>query len=191
VLKLIYASSVFGPIDLEYDQPVIRVGNSEENDLVLMHPSIAPYHCTLVFRGETVLCLLPDVAIDSETELRNLAGPEFGAGDTLSIGDLQFTLAHSSRTVAVPERQNQDSKLVASDNGAATRTGKEPSQPRYYCTLCRAFVQPAEVKRVGLVGQAKHCLCPKCSRELEIRVDPEMAPSGHKKRSLRSWLPVV
>jgi hypothetical protein len=171
VLKLIYHSSVFGPIDLEYDRPVIRVGSSDDNDLVLLHPSIEAHHCTLAFRGEKVLYLPPSQATASQIGLRNQTGPEFGPGDALSIGALQFTVAHSSRTVAVPETRNQGSKTGASDSTAANTAGAEPIQPRYYCSHCRAFFHPAEVKRVGLVGHAKRCLCPKCSRLLE----PELA----------------
>ena len=102
MLKLIYHTAVFGPIDLEYARPVIRVGRNEDNDLVLRHPSVEPYHCRLVFRDESVLCLPPNQAIRSQTDLRGLNGLEFGPGDPIQIGDLQFSLAHSSKTVAVP-----------------------------------------------------------------------------------------
>ena len=166
VLKLIYHTAVFGPIDLEYDRPVIRVGGSEDNDLVLRHPSVEPYHCLLVFRGEKVLCLPPSEDIPSETDLPSLTGPELGAGDPIQIGELQFSLAHSSKTVAVPEAHRQGSTPGASEDDAAAGTGEQANQPRYYCAHCRAFIQDAEVKHVGLVGHAKRNLCPKCSRLL-------------------------
>jgi pSer/pThr/pTyr-binding forkhead associated (FHA) protein len=103
VLKLVYHTPVFGPIDLEYAGPVVRAGRSEDNDLVLRHPSVEPHHCLLVFRGEKVLCLAPGQAISSQTDLGSVTGPEFGVGDQISIGELQFTLAHSAQTVALPE----------------------------------------------------------------------------------------
>jgi hypothetical protein len=178
VLKLIYQTAVFGPIDLEYDRPVIRVGRSEDNDLVLRHPSVAPHHCLLVFRGEKVLCLPPSQAIPSEADLPSLTGLELGPGDPITIGDLQFSLAHSSRTVAVPDFQTQGS------TAAAIETGGKASQPRYYCTNCRAFIQNTEVKRVGLVGHAKRNLCPKCSRLLETEPEPQK-PSPKFRERLR------
>jgi hypothetical protein len=178
VLKLIYHTGVFGPIDLEYDRPVIRVGRSEYNDLVLRHPSVEPYHCWLVFRGEKVIWLPPSQAIPAETDLRGLTGPELGPGDTVMIGDLQFSLAHSARTVAVPEVHGQG----ASTGASATGTGEESSQRRYYCEHCRTFIPEAEVKRVGMVGHPKRNLCPNCSRLLEAELEPQAPPPDVKQR---------
>ena len=165
MLKLIYHTALFGPINLDYHRPVIRVGRSEDNDLVLRHPSVEPHHCLLVFRGEKVLCLPPSHASPAQTDLPSLTGPELGPGDPLRIGDLQFSLAHSSRTVAVPELHSLGSTAGASEGEAA-------NQRRYYCAHCRAFIQDAEVKHIGLVGHAKRDLCPKCSRVLET--EPEL-----------------
>jgi hypothetical protein len=180
VLKLIYHTVVFGPIDLEYDRPVIRVGSSEDNDLVLRHPSIEPHHCLLVFRGEKVLCLPPGQPIPLQTDLGTLTGQELGAGDSIAIGDLQFSLAHSSRTVAVPGVDGQDSSAGGSRDGAPTGPGENVAQQHYYCAHCQAFIQATRVKRLGLVGHAKRNLCPKCSHPLETKLTsqepaPEMA----------------
>jgi hypothetical protein len=158
MLKLIYHTAVFGPIDLEYEKPVIRVGRNEDNDLVLRHPSVEPYHCLLVFRSERVACLPPSEAVPSEADVRKAARAEFGVGEQLTIGELRFTLAHSSRTVAIPEVHPQEAMGEASP----------PPQGRYYCSTCRKYYLETEVKRVGLVGHAKRCLCPKCSRVLEL-----------------------
>jgi hypothetical protein len=184
VLKLIYHTAVFGPIHLEYDRPVIRVGRSEDNDLVLRHPSVEPHHCLLVFRGERVLCLSADQAISSETELGSLAGPEFGVGDQLRIGELRFSLAHSARTVAIPEAHGQDSRAGVSEGDSATRAGEVAGQDGYFCAHCREFIPIAAVRRVGLVGHAKRSLCPKCSRVLEGEPDPPkpLAGSGGRQR---------
>ena len=183
MLKLIYHTAVFGPIDLEYDRPVIRVGRSEDNDLVLRHPSVEPHHCLLVFRGDRVLCLPPSEAIDSETDLGSLTGPELGPGDPMRIGDLQFSLAHSSKTVAVPEIQSQGLTARVWEGEAATETGEEANQRQYYCAHCRTFIQEAEVKRVGLVGHAKRKLCPKCSGLLETEPEPQPPAPSFNKRS--------
>jgi hypothetical protein len=162
VLKLIFRTAVFGPIDLDYDRQVIRVGRSVDNDLVLPHPSVQPYHCLLVFRGEKVLCLPPDAPVPSEADLERLVGPEYGSGETLSIGELQFGLAHSSRTVAVHGASPGD---LAAETGGSEQAGPQ----HYYCPHCRTFVQDVQIKRMGLVGRSKRNLCPKCSRLLEIR----------------------
>jgi hypothetical protein len=181
VLKLIYHTAVFGPIDLEYDRPVIRVGRSEDNDLVLRDPSVEPHHCLLVFRGEQVLCLPPSQANLAQTDLRSLTGPELGPGDSLRIGELQFSLEHSSRTVALPETHSKDSIAGASQRNAPTGAGEEAGEGRFYCAHCRAFIRGAEVKRVGLVGHAKRNLCPKCSDLLEPETKPQKPPPNHNK----------
>jgi hypothetical protein len=188
VLKLIYQAAAFGPIDLEYHRPVVRVGSSEDNDLVLRHPSVEPRHCLLVFRGEKVLCLPPHQAVSSQTDLGRLTGPEFGSGDSLTIGELQFRLAHSSGTVAVPEVQSRG----AGDSGgeAATGIGEDVSQRRYYCEYCKTFIQEAELKHMGLVGRAKRKLCPKCSRVLESEPEPQKPPPPvPTKQPSRFWRP--
>ena len=183
MLKLIYHTAVFGPIHLEYDRPVIRVGRSEDNDLVLRHPSIEPHHCLLVFRDEKVLYLAPVQALSAETDLRNLAGPEFGAGDRLRIGELQFSLAHSARTVAIPEVHSQDARAGAAEGGSATGAGDEASQRGHFCAHCRVFFPDAEVKRLGLVGHTKRYLCPKCGRVLDVEPEPPKPSPGRK-----TWL---
>jgi hypothetical protein len=176
VLKLIYQTAVFGPIHLEYDQRVIRVGRSEDNDLVLRHPSVEPHHCLLVFRNEKVLCLSPGHAVSSQTDLQSLPGPEFGLGERITIGELQFSLAHSAKTVAIPE-------ICPPSAMAGTSDGAAGSQRRYYCAHCRAFFQETEVHRLGLVGHVKHCLCPRCSN----LVDPEASPP-EPRLGLKRWL---
>ncbi len=178
MLKLIYHTGVFGPIDLEYDRPVIHVGRSEDNDLVLRHPSVEPHHCRLVFRGEKVLLLPPGQVSLSQTELRSLTGPELGPGDPVQIGDLQFSLAHSSKTVAVPEVHSPSSTAGTWEGAAGSGTDEEARQRHYYCANCRTFVRDAEVKRVGLVGHAKRNLCPKCSRPARSGVGVPKARAG-------------
>jgi len=165
VLKLIFHTAAFGPIHLEYDQPVIRVGCSEDNDLVLRHPSIQPHHCLLVFREDRVLCLPPAQAVSSQTDLRSLAGPEFGLGEEIQIGELHFSLAHSAKTVAIPEMRPPGSM-------AGTSGGEAALQRRYYCAHCRAYFQETEIHRLGLVGHVKHCLCPKCSNLVDLEPPP-------------------
>ncbi len=166
MLKLIYHTTVFGPIEFEYDQPIIRVGRAEDNDLVLRHPSVEPHHCLLAFRGEKVLCLPPSQADLSQIDVSCLRGSELGAGDVLRIGGLQFSLAHSTRTVALPEVRGQGSTAEDTARNGMAR------EARYYCAHCRKFIRDSDVKRVGLVGHAKRNLCPKCSRLLETEAEP-------------------
>jgi hypothetical protein len=170
-----------GPIDLEYDRPVIRVGSSGDNDLVLRHPSVEPYHCQLVFREEKLLSIPSSPAISPGTDLRSLRGPEYGAGEQLRIGELQFSLAHSARSLAIPampgqELQRDEVKINPPDS--ADQTADWGS---YYCPQCRAYYHSTEVKRLGLVGSAKRCLCPNCSRILDVPSVPRKAAFAPRK----------
>jgi hypothetical protein len=181
VLKLIYHTAALGPIELEYQQPVIRVGSSGNNDLVLAHPSVEPYHCQLVFREEKVLCIPSDQTISPGTNLRSLRGPEYGAGEQLRIGELQFSLAHSARSVAVPAMPRQELERETVKANLPDNTDGTADSGSYYCPQCRAYYHRTEVKRVGLVGSAKRCLCPKCSRILDVESGPRKAASPPRK----------
>ena len=124
-----------------------------------------------MFRGEKLLYLSPDDAISSEADLRSLSGPEFGIGDKISIGELQFSLAHSARTVALPEVYSQDGQAGALERGSATGASAG-ARPRAILRALPAVYSDAEVKRLGVVGQAKRCLCPKCSGLLSWSRNP-------------------
>ncbi len=191
MLELVYQSAVFGPLHFEYDRPVIRVGRSEDNDLVLRHPSIAPHHCLLVFRGEKVLCLPPDQAVFSEADLENLTGPEFDVGSQIRIGELRFALTHSAQTVAIPEAHPSDGTAMLLESDPATDTGAAASQGRYFCAHCQVFVSSTEAKTLGLVGHAKRHLCPKCSGVLNIEQEPPKPSPGLKERLRRATRKLV
>ena len=169
MLKLVYHSAAFGPIHLEYSGPVVRVGRGEDNDLVLRHPSIEEHHCLLVFRDETLICLPPDQAILSEGDLVRARGAELVYGDQLKIGELQFSLEHSSKTVAIP--QARPPEIESEDD----LLGNDDS---FYCARCQRVVPNAELKKLGLVGRSKRYLCPKCSEVLSQ--EPELQAATRK-----------
>jgi hypothetical protein len=177
VLKLIYHTAALGPIELEYDQPVIRVGSSRNNDLVLDHPSVEPCHCQLVFREEKLLCIPSSQAISPGTDLQSLRGPEYGAGELLRIGELQFSLAHSARSVAIPAIPRPELERETVITNPPNNADGTADSGSYYCPQCRAYFHSTEVNRIGLVGGAKRCLCPKCSRILDVESGPRKAPS--------------
>ena len=168
MLKLIYHTAALGPIELEYTQPVIRVGSSRNNDLVLAHPSVEPYHCQIVFREEKVLCIPSSQTISPGTDLRRLRGPEYGAGEQLRIGELEFSLAHSARSVALPAMPRPESERETVEANPPNNADETADSGSYYCPQCRAYYHRTEVHRVGLVGSAKRSLCPKCSRILDL-----------------------
>lgn len=156
MLKLIYHTHVFGPIDFEYDRHSIRVGSDPANDLVLSHSSVSEFHCVLVFRDEKVIWLPPEACELPDSDLLAMTGPEFTAGDRFQVGELEFVLDHSSRSVALHRHQTSQ------------QDSQQTEHFRHFCPNCRRFVPEQAVKRVGLVGQPKRELCPQCSRLLEV-----------------------
>jgi hypothetical protein len=165
VLKLIYHSPVFGSIDFEYDRPLISVGRAEDNNLVLRHESVELHHCFLLFRGEKLICLPRSKVPPAPADLPHVSGRELGSGDSLWIGELQFTLGHSTSSVTLHA-------VSATEESCEFAPGKGALEPavgerQFYCPQCLTFIPESQVKRVGLVGHAKRNLCPKCSRVLE------------------------
>jgi hypothetical protein len=181
VLKLIYHTAALGPIELEYDQPVIRVGSSRGNDLVLGHPSVEPFHCQLVFREEKLLCIPASQTISPGTDLRSLRGPEYSAGEQLRIGELEFSLAHSARSVALPAMPQPELERETVKTNPPNNVDETADPGSYYCPGCEAYYQSTEVRRIGLIGGAKRCLCPKCSRVLDVEPGPRKAASARRK----------
>ena len=167
MLKLVYHNTVFGPIDLEYERAVVRVGSSEDNDLVLRHSSVQSHHCVLVFNDEKLLCLPPEWQVSAAAELGTLPGPRFGLGERFTVGELEFTLAYSARSIAIPQGQSENWNAGVPEGSVAAEAGRKEAAAAFYCPNCRIALEETEVKRVGLIGRAKRCLCPRCSREVE------------------------
>ena len=148
------------------------------------NPSVEPHHCLLVLRGEKLLCLSGDEADSCQTDLDSLAGPEYGVGDQIRIGELQFSLAHSARTVAIPGVPSQTASAETSEGESATEASETAGRRRYVCAHCRVFIPNAQVKRLGVVGHAKRYLCPKCSGLLDVEPEPAK-PSSRLKKWMR------
>lgn len=173
MLKLVYHSNLFGPIDLEFERAIIRVGSSEDNDLVVRHPSVKAHHCRLLFRGEGVFLLPPGQGPEEDAAHQPSESPELGLGDSFNIGEVRFSLLHSSKTVALPAPRELPS------------LPKEPPEPGLYCPHCRVVVPESKLKRVGIVGRAKHTMCPKCSHLLatEDETPPQFRELRNEKPS--------
>ena len=191
MVRLVYHSHIFGPISLEYQQPVVTVGCESGNDLVLPHPSVRPCHCQLVMQEESViLCPLPGEPVENLGN--NGERREFFVGDQLVIGEVLFEVRHSSNTVAIPclgasapetAPAAPNGSLTAAIASAANAVAPVPAmegsaEGQYYCSNCQAFFSDAIVTRIGLKGRQKHLLCPQCSRPVESAPAPEKPPAG-------------
>ncbi len=177
MVKLVYHTVALGPINLDYGKALVRVGSSEDNDLVLLHPSVKAHDCLLVFRDETLTVLPPEFPVAADTDLRAFKDEIYQKGDTLNIGALAFQVGHSNNTVSLPPPGPAGAPPV---NDA--RAFSDPH--RYYCGHCRSFIAPAEVKKLGLVGQSKRAFCPKCSHP--VALGPGAAKGGSSRPAKRN-----
>ena len=158
MVKLVYQTSL-GPISLEYEQAMITVGSAPDNELVLPHPSVLPYHCRLALQDDRV------VVHPGEGEGGGLE--EVPVDGRFTIGELTFEVHHSGNTVAIPLGALGQPGLPADD----------PDAP-YYCQNCQIHFHEHEVKRIGIQGRGKHALCPRCSRPVSLSHPVETPPEG-------------
>ena len=77
---------------------------------------------------------------------------------------------------------SQEERARASEADSATGASKGASPRRYFCAHCRVFIPDAEVKRLGVIGHAKRCLCPKCSGLLVAEPEPPKLSPGLRNR---------
>jgi hypothetical protein len=181
VLRLVYQNSLFGPLHFEYPKAIVRVGSCRDNDLVLLHASVRPYHCVLVF-DEAAVRLLPPEAADSQGVLEN--APEarrYGLGETLHIGDLALQVERSPNSVAVPPPAAAGGSVLPGQTfDGYWRADFEavPDEARWLCGRCRLRLTTPQVHVLGLVGGRKYPLCPKCSQTVELVVPIETGPRG-------------
>ncbi len=176
MLRLVFRSGVFGPMYFEYPRPCIRVGSSQDNDLVLPHPSVHPYHCQLWMEEDGLAVLSPDApAADPGPR-----APRYGEGQALMIGELRLEIERSPNSIVVPV----DTPVVPA-NPAQDERGywfaEHPEVPltaRWLCTPCERRFDDGQVKVIGLVGARKHVLCPICSQRLIWAQITPPAPKG-------------
>ena len=178
MLRLVHHTGVFGPLCFEYSQPVVRVGSCSDNDLVLLHPSVRPYHCALVFEEEAVRLVPVDAVWDlGEAGAEALAqAPCYGPGDTLPLGELSFQVEHSSNSMVVPEMAEE-----VQPGAGQTREGYwlaefegVPEEAHWWCPRCGLRFTNVQVRVLGLVAHRKYALCPKCSQKVDLLgIDPE------------------
>ena len=189
MLRLVYQSTLFGPLHFEYSKAIVRVGSCRDNDLVLLHPSVQPYHCVLVF-AETSLCLLPPQAVGGDAVLEPApAGPRYVAGGTLQIGELVFQVERSPNSVAVPEFRTATTATPGQTREGYWRAdfAAVPDEARWLCGRCRLRLATSQVHVLGLVGGRKYALCPKCSQTVELIVPLESGRPGLLGRLKAGW----
>lgn len=166
MVKLVYHTSL-GPISLEYDQAVINVGSAADNELVLPHPSVQPYHCRISFQPDSLTVLAAEGG-SGVTE-------EVGVGNRFHVGEVSFEVQHSGGAVAIPVDALASHQLPADD----------PDAP-YFCQNCDVHFHEHEVKRIGIQGRGKHLLCPRCSRPVGLTKPVEAPRESFFRRAIKA-----
>lgn len=194
MLRLVFDTTVFGPLHFEYPRPRIRVGSCRDNDLVLLHPSVQPYHCTLALE-EDGLVVLP-ANTDAEPDPTE---PRLGPGDALQVGALTLRIERSPNSIAVPPPKREEPPVGRNHHGHwKADLPSVPDSARWLCDPCKLRFEDRQVRAIGLEGGRKHILCPQCSRELVlVKAGPRRRPgllgvfdqSWHKLRRALGFRP--
>jgi hypothetical protein len=191
VLRLVYHTKVFGSLNFEFSCPLVRIGSARDNHLVLLHSSVAPYHCALAWEEES-FALLPATA-DERTPLDD--APRYGPGDTLVVGEVTLTVERSPNSISVPPPKAEQIAPGRTHRGYWKAAYEAvPEAARWLCTNCQLRFEDRQIHAIGLEGKRKHILCPQCSRELGLlqRDTPQrhslMRAVDFVWRKLRRWI---
>jgi len=170
MLRLVHNTSVFGPLYFEYSKRVVRVGSCSDNDLILLHPSVRPYHGALVFEDEAVQLVEPE-SVSCQGVVGDLAdAPCYRPGDTLPLGELLFLVEHSPNSMSVPEATVEVAPGTGLTREGYWRADFEgvPDEAHWWCPRCVLRFTNAQVHVIGLVAHRKYALCPKCSQKVDL-----------------------
>jgi hypothetical protein len=178
MLRLVHHTSVFGPLCFEYSRRVVRVGSCSDNDLILLHPSVRPYHCVLLFAEDTVQLVPKEAVSDLGVEDKAVvaAAPSYRPGDLLPVGEVRFRVEHSSNSMTLPEAPEVVAPGVGLTREGYWRADFEgvPEAARWWCPRCGLRFTNVQVRVLGLVAHRKYALCPKCSLKVDLLgLDPE------------------
>ena len=173
MLRLVFQTGVFGPLRFEYTQRRVRIGSCRDNDLVLPHPSVRPYHCTLAIEEDWLAILGPHANEETPIEGATRLGP----GDQLKVGELVLDIERSPNSVGVPVTE-----VSTPPNGRTAEgywiVGWEgvPDTARWLCGTCSLRFEDEQVRAIGLAGRRRHVLCPVCSQHVAFVKPGSAAP---------------
>jgi hypothetical protein len=163
MVRLVYHSRLLGPLHFEYAHPRIRVGSCRDNDLVIPHPSLRPYHCTLALGEDSVTVLPPN----APEKLPPDQAPCFRIGEDLVLGEVVLRIEHSSKSVALPTlEQIQPPDGRTPEGFWKADFGAVPDLACWLCAECGLRFEDAQTRVIGLVGRRRHIHCPICGRNL-------------------------
>lgn len=173
MLRLVYHTTVFGRLHFEYPRPRVRVGSARDNDLILLHPSVEPHHCTLLLEEDSLAMVPPHAAAEPPAD-----APRYGPGDALVIGDLTLQIERSPNTIAVPAPKTEQGLPGRTHRGYWKADYEAvPETARWACERCQLRFEDRQIHALGLTGRSKHIFCPQCSAELAL-LTPTNASHG-------------
>lgn len=85
-VRLVYNSTLFGPMYLEYSKRLIRVGSCWDNDLVISDASVQSHHCTLLLEEDSVLVL----PAETDEKVPVAEAPRVRSGEDVLLGEVRL-----------------------------------------------------------------------------------------------------
>lgn len=179
MLRFVYDNSLFGPLNFEFTNPRVRVGSCRDNDLVIPHPSVRPYHCTLALDEDSVAVLPPHAGEDTPLD----SAPRYSPGDQIALGEIVLRVERSANSVGLPVVETLSTPDGRSPEGFWRADFPEvPATAGWLCSQCLLRFEHSEVRVIGLVGRRNHAHCPVCGRTVAWMKPRVPAPRGVKAR---------
>jgi len=162
-----------------------RVGRSDTNELVLLHPTVSSRHCEILLSFEGLV--LRDCGSTNGVFLDEVRVEEarVSPGQTIRVGDVKLVVESIDLSVSIPRIEvARPAPPVMKQDGALDCPRHAGSTVTHQCTFCREVLCPECVHVLRLRGGKSLLLCPLCSHDVV-----ELGAVGKKKKkSLLSFL---
>lgn len=147
---------------------VSTVGRSEDNDVVITHPSVSSHHCEVELTPETLT--VRDLHSTNGTFVndRSVTVAVLDPGQTLRLGQVVVMVERELDRVSVPELtvpSEPHSERMA--DGAWSCEWHATIRAAWQCPKCEARFCSGCIREMRLLRGRSHKFCPKCSAPVE------------------------
>ena len=178
-------SEGFGERVIELKLGVNRLGRSPENDFQVEHATVSAHHCELRIEDEQLVICDCESTNGTFVEGEPVREARLSAGQSFSLGDVEFFVESTEITVAIPKIVVPVAKAppVVRTDGSLLCPRHSRAQVTHQCTKCHEMMCDACVHQLRRRGGKLLKLCPLCSNKVEL-----IGGDKKKKKSLLGFL---
>jgi len=183
--RLVVKSEGFGERVIELKLGVNRLGRSPENDFQVEHATVSAHHCELRIEDEQLVICDCESTNGTFVEGEPVREARLSAGQSFSLGDVEFFVESTEITVAIPKIVVPVAKAppVVRTDGSLLCPRHSRAQVTHQCTKCHEMMCDACVHQLRRRGGKLLKLCPLCSNKVEL-----IGGDKKKKKSLLGFL---